>query len=138
MVDGAWAAVVAVARGGALDGTLARRPRTRAASCCTRPPSATRRNHHRPPVDGDGVGASKTAAAEAPWAFPDADDGGDGPVVAAVDVAAAAAVADDGGGDVDGNRRRPPRADGRMPSTNRPRWPVGVLPRTRHRCTATA
>lgn len=131
---------MAAARGGARDGMLAHRLRTTAASCCTRLPSAKRRNRHRPPADGDGVGASTTAAAVAPWAFPDADDGGDGPVVAAaaaVDVAAAA-VADDGGGDVDDNRRRPPRADGRMPSTNRPRWPVVVLPRTRHRCTAPA
>lgn len=135
------AAAEAVVRGGARDGKLARRPRTTAASCCTRPRSATRRNRHRLPADGDGVGASTTAGV-APRAFLDADDGGDGPVaVAAVDVVAgaAAAVADDGGGDdVGGNRRRPPRADDRTPSTNQPRWPVVVRPRIRHRCTAPA
>jgi len=73
----------------------------------------------------------------------DADDEGDGPV-AAVDVvvvaavAVAAVVADDGDGGADGNRRRSPRADGRKPSTNRPRWPVGVRPGIRHRYTAPA
>lgn len=120
----------AVVARGARDGTRPRRPRTKAAVCCTWP-TATTRNRRRPPAGG-GATAVVAPSPEVPPTSRARGAGGDGPVVAA-DAVAADGDGDGGGGD---NRRLlpRPRAGGHRPSTNRSPRPVEVRRRTRHRC----